>query len=119
MVVVLGIIITFVTALLLLVILIGFFFTIDTFLDLPYVATKRDKIETIIKLATIKKNETVVDLGSGDGRLLFAAAEKGAYAVGYEINPFLIVLTRLRAGLKGLSSKIMVHQRNLWKADLK
>src|SRR3989344_2464479 len=119
MVVVLGIILTFVTALLLLVILIGFFFTIDTFLDLPYVATKRDKIETIIKLATIKKNETVVDLGSGDGRLLFAAAEKGAKAIGYELNPFLIALTLIHTKLKGLGNQIEIEKKNMWKADLK
>jgi len=83
--------------LLLTIILLGIFFTIDTFLDLPYVATKRDKIETIIKLAQIKPKETVVDLGSGDGRLIFAAARAGAHAIGYEINPFLILLTQIKA----------------------
>lgn len=114
-----AIILTIIVALLLFVILMGIFFAIDVFLDLPYVATKRHKIETIIKLAQIKKGETVVDLGSGDGRLLFAAAAKGTIAVGYELNPFLVLLTRLHAHLKGLSEQVMVHRQNMWRADLK
>ena len=120
------------------IILLGIFFTIDTFLELPYVATKSDKISTIIKLARIKPHETVVDLGSGDGRLLFAAARAGAHAVGYEINPFLIFFTRIKAYLLSYSSSersesrsidsrqvrtinkgvVIVKRQNLWKADL-
>lgn len=110
---------TIITFLLLFVILMGFFYAIDLFLDLPFVGTKKDKIETIIKLAQIKKNDTVVDLGSGDGRLLFAAAQKGAYAVGYELNPFLVLQSRLRSYLKGKSESVMIHRQNMWQADLK
>lgn len=131
-----------ITLFLLFVILMGFFFTIDFFLDLPYVATKREKIPTIIKLAGIKKEERVVDLGSGDGRLLLAAAQKGARAIGYEINPFLILLTRIKAYLysysfensvRGPTSRnpqslkrsdlqkgsVIVKRQNLWKANFK
>src|SRR3990170_5968369 len=97
MIVVIAIILSTVVVFLIVIILMGIFFTIDTFLDLPYVATKRDKIETIIKLAQIKPKETVVDLGSGDGRLLFAAVRSGARAIGYEVNPFLILLTQIKA----------------------
>ncbi|OGM28452.1 hypothetical protein A2801_00850 [Candidatus Woesebacteria bacterium RIFCSPHIGHO2_01_FULL_41_10] len=97
----------------------GIFYAIDLFLDLPYVATQKHKIETIIKLASIKKGETVVDLGSGDGRLLFAAAKKGAKAVGYELNPFMIALTLIHTKLKGLSNEVWVERKSLWRADLK
>lgn len=104
---------------LLLLILVGFFFFLfDFFLELPYVATKRNKIDTIINFANIKEGETVVDLGSGDGRLLIASAEKGANAVGYEINPFLIGITLVHAKIKGLADHISVYKSNLWKADL-
>ena len=116
--IVIGVVLILITLLLLLVILVGIFYFIDLFLDLPYVATQKHKIETIIKLAQIKKGETVVDLGSGDGRLLFACAKKGARAIGYEINPLLIFLTLLHAKLKGLSDNILVIRKNLWKADL-
>src|SRR3989344_510063 len=107
------------TLLLLFVILMGVFFAIDFFLDLPYVGTKRQKIDTIIKLSKIKKNQTVIDLGSGDGRLLFASAQKGAYAIGYELNPFLVLISRFHAQLKGLTENVMIHRQNMWKADLK
>lgn len=125
-------------AALLLFIIVGFFFFLfDAFLELPYVATKRNKIETIINLANIKKTtspersrkaegpehsrrrEIVIDLGSGDGRLLVAAAQQGAIAIGYEINPMLVMLTLIYAKLKGLSNKVSVCQTSLWKADLK
>lgn len=105
----------------LLSVLAGFvFFVIDLFLmDLPYVATRKEKISTIIKLAAIKRGETVVDLGAGDGRLLFQSAKKGAYSVGYELNPYLIIFTKVRAKLNGTSQSIKVYKKNLWSADLK
>ena len=109
---------TLVVFLLLFVILTFLLFAFDVFLELPYVATERGKIETIIKLASIKKNQTVVDLGSGDGRLLLAAAPKGARAIGYEVNPFLIAVTYIHAKIKGLSDQIEVKRQNLWKAEL-
>lgn len=117
--IIIALILIIVAALLLFVILIGAFFAIDIFLDLPYVGTKHHQIETIIKLAKIKKNETVVDLGSGDGRLVFAAAQKGAYAIGYELNPFSVLISRLHAHLKGFDESVMIHRQNMWRADLK
>ena len=113
------VLLTLVFAGLLFVIILFLFLLFDAFLDLPYVATQRHKIEVIMKFAQVKKGETIVDLGSGDGRLLFASAAKGARAIGYEINPLLIFLTLLHAKLKGLSDNIVVIRRNLWKADLK
>lgn len=91
----------------------------DLLLELPYVSTNRKKIQTIMDFAKIKKGETVVDLGSGDGRLLIASAQKGAKAVGYELNPFLIIIALIHSKLEGLSSEVEVKKENLWKADLK
>jgi len=119
MAVIVAILLLLVTFMLLLVILTLFMLAFDLFLDLPYVATERKKIETIIRLANPKKGETVVDLGSGDGRLLFASAQNGAVAIGYELNPFLIALTLVHAKLKGLKGLVKVKKENLWKSDLK
>lgn len=124
--------------LLLFILISAFFFTIDLFLELPYVAAKKKQVEAITNIANIKSGETVVDLGSGDGRLLFAAAQKGARAIGYEINPFLVILTRIKTYLLGYSVRntskvgfdssevgpkgsVIVKRQSLWKAqaDLK
>jgi len=94
-------------------------FSVGLFFELPYVATQDEKVETIIKLANIKKGETVVDLGSGDGRLLYAAAKRGAIAIGYELNPLLIIITIARSKIKGLSKNVVVKKQSLWEADLK
>lgn len=105
---------------LLLFILIGvFLFILDLFLDLPYVATDRKKIETIMEFAQIKKGQTVVDLGSGDGRLLIESAKRGAFAIGYEINPLLILVSKIHANIKGLGDMVKVKNVSFWKADLK
>ena len=105
---------------LLLFILIGLFlFILDLFLDLPYVATNRKKIDTIMNFAQIREGQTVVDLGSGDGRLLIESARHGAFAIGYEINPLLILISRIHARIKGLGNMVEVKNTSFWKADLK
>ncbi len=110
----------FLVALVLIFVIFAFsLFAAGLFFELPYVATNADKVETIIKLARIKKGETIVDLGSGDGRLLYAAAKKGAIAIGYELNPLLIIITILRSKISGLSKNVKVKKQSLWDADLK
>lgn len=105
--------------LLLFVVLLMVFMLIDLFLELPYVGAQRKRIKTIMKFAAIKDGETIVDLGSGDGRLLIESAKRGAFAKGYEINPFLIAISIIHAKLEGLRDHIAIYKQNLWKADLK
>lgn len=114
-----GIILLIIITILLFVILAGVFFILDLFFELPYISTKKEKLEIIEKLAQIKKGETAVDLGSGDGRLLFLAAKHGAKAVGYEVNPVLTAITRLKIKLKGLTNLVSVQKQSFWQADLK
>lgn len=105
---------------LLVFLILGFaLFFVGLFFELPYVATQDDKVETIIKLANIKKGEMVVDLGSGDGRLLYASAKLDAIAIGYELNPLLIIITIVLSKIKGLSKNVIVKKQSLWEADLK
>jgi len=63
----------------------------------PFVPSKPDRIKTMIELADLKDGMHVVDLGSGDGSIVIAAAQKGTYAAGIEMNPFLIPYSRWRA----------------------
>lgn len=63
----------------------------------PYVPTHRRQIEVAFdELYPLKKTDTVVDLGSGDGIVLLAAVTRGASAVGYELNPILLLISRFR-----------------------
>jgi hypothetical protein len=62
----------------------------------PYVPTKRGDIDTAFGMMNLKPGDTLVDLGSGDGIVLKAAAAKGYRAVGYEINPLLVLISRWR-----------------------
>lgn len=101
------------------VVIMGIFYTLDFFLEIPYIATKHKFVSQVINFSGVKKGNTVVDLGSGDGRLLFEVAKRGAFGIGYEINPFLILLSKLKRYLKGYDQEIKIINKSVWNADLK
>lgn len=84
----------------------------------PFVPSTPKTAEKMIELAQLKPGKRVYDLGSGEGRLLFLAARKGALATGFEINPFLVILTKLKVLVSRHRRQISVHWRNFWHADL-
>lgn len=61
----------------------------------PYLPTLRHQSLTALDLLDLQPGQTLLELGSGDGRVLKAAARRGLNAVGYELNPLLVVLSRL------------------------
>ena len=62
----------------------------------PYVPTRSRQIsQAFDELYKVGRSDVVVDIGSGDGALLRAAVRRGAKAIGYELNPLLVLLTRL------------------------
>jgi len=86
---------------------------------LPPVPTNQERIRKALKLANLQPNETLYDLGAGDGRvLLIAAREFNAQAVGIEIGPIQCALIYLRAAAGGFGTKIQVKWGNYLKADL-
>jgi len=95
-----------------------FYFILASFMGAPVAPSTNNAAKSMIKLARIKKGMIVYDLGSGTGKLLFLAAEKGAKACGFEINPFLVLITNLRALLSPYRGFVSAHWKNLWKADL-
>lgn len=62
----------------------------------PYLPTLKRQIEDALDLLELKEGQTLLELGSGDGRFLYVAAKRGVYSVGYELNPLLVIWTRLR-----------------------
>lgn len=76
---------------------IGFFvvlaFALVVFVGPPYLPTFRKQIITALDLLDLKEGETLLELGSGDGRVMRMAAERGLKVVGIEINPLLVVVS--------------------------
>lgn len=60
----------------------------------PYLPTMRLQTQTALDLLDLKPGQTMVELGSGDGRVARAAAQRGLNVVGYEVNPLLVVFSR-------------------------
>ena len=86
------------------------------FVGAPYVPTRSRDLENILKSAELRKGDMIVDLGSGDGRLLLQAARAGYRAVGYELNPFLVMLTWWR--LRRHRQLAQVNMADFWHSPL-
>ena len=89
------------------------------FLGVPFLPTHKRQAIKMIELAQIKPGMKVVDLGSGAGRLLFLAARAGAQATGYELNPFLVLWTKLVIFFTGKQDKVKVYYKSIYDADIK
>ncbi len=104
---------------LILIVILGVF--ISTFLPTffsgaPYAPTKRSGIAPMVKLAAIRPAEAAIDIGSGDGRLVFALAAAGAEGYGIEINPLLVFWSKLLAP-RQLRMHVHIFRDSIWKHD--
>ncbi len=84
----------------------------------PFVPSSHAVVRDMIALAHIQKGERVYDLGSGDGRILIAAARVGGVARGWEIHPMLVWLTRFKAWRQGVADEVHVEEQSYWPADI-
>jgi hypothetical protein len=83
----------------------------------PFVPSTSTVTSRMVQLANMHKGTVVYDLGSGDGRLLFASAKKEASkVVGLEINPYLVLFTKLRLLFSPYRSVISCRWQNFWAA---
>ncbi len=82
-----------------------------------YFPSRLEAVHRAIKLAKVKEGETVIDLGSGDGRVLIEFAQRGVYGIGYEINPWLVWISRRKIDKAGLSQFIKIKWKSMWQAD--
>lgn len=81
----------------------------------PYVPTRRKEAEMALRLMRLPKGATIVDMGSGDGAVLLAAAKQGYRTVGVELNPLLYVISKLR--LRRYPDA-RVYRANMWRWQL-
>ncbi|MBW4495342.1 MAG: class I SAM-dependent methyltransferase [Oscillatoria princeps RMCB-10] len=91
----------------------------EGFSDVPYVPTPDAVVGEMLKLALVTGDDVLYDLGSGDGRIVIAAAQKfGTRGVGIEINPRLVQKSRENAEKAGVADRVKFLQQNLFEADL-
>ena len=87
--------------------------------DVPDVRTPLTVVNEMLRLADVTASDVVYDLGSGDGRILIAAArDRGARGVGLEIDPALVAQSTERAQRLGLADRLSFRQQDLFEADL-
>jgi len=87
-------------------------------LDTPYVPTPQVVVDRMLELAQVKAGETVIDLGSGDGRIMIEAASKyGARGFGVEIDPRLVQRSNEAAARAGVAGRVKFLQQDLFKTD--
>lgn len=88
------------------------------FVGAPFVPTGRRTAERMLDLIRGAPGERLVDLGSGDGRIVIAAARRGMIAHGIELNPWLVWWSRWRARLAGVAERATFSCGNLWRHNL-
>ena len=85
----------------------------------PYVPTPHDVVERMLGLAGVSSGDVVVDLGSGDGRLVITAARRfGARGIGIDIDPARIAEGRANATAAGVDSLVEFRQQDALEADV-
>lgn len=85
--------------------------------DVVWVPNPSVMVDKLLDMADVTAKDYVVDLGSGDGRNVIAAAKRGARAHGIEYNPDLVEFSKRLAAKEGLSSRATFEKADLFAAD--
>ena len=86
--------------------------------DVVWVPTPPVLVEKMLDMAGVTPNDFVMDLGSGDGRNIIAAARRGARALGVEFNPDMVEYARREAHKAGVAGKADFVQGDMYEADV-
>ncbi len=88
-------------------------------LDVPYVGTRPATVDTMLDMAEVGPSDHVIDLGTGDGRILLSAAqERGAGGVGVDLDPVLIDQATDAAASAGLTGRVIFLEQDLFDTPL-
>jgi precorrin-6B methylase 2 len=85
--------------------------------DVIWVPTPEELVAAMLDMAKVTPSDYVIDLGSGDGRIVIAAAKRGARALGIEYNPDMVELSRSNALKEGVSGKASFMQADIFETD--
>lgn len=87
--------------------------------DISFVSTPHEVVQRMMEMAEIRKDDLVVDLGCGDGRMPIAAAQQfGCRAIGYEIDPRLVRLAQWHVRDQGLEQQVQIVEQDIFTVDL-
>ncbi len=87
--------------------------------DVPYVPTRYEVVDEMLKMAYVKADDILYDLGCGDGRIVITAAERiGARGIGIDINPVRIEESIENAEKAKVTDKVKFIEQNLFEADI-
>jgi len=86
--------------------------------DVVWVPTPAVLVEKMLDLAKVTPSDFVMDLGSGDGRNIIAAAKRGARALGVEYNPDMVRLSTQMAAKEGVAGKARFVEGDMYEADI-
>jgi len=84
----------------------------------PYVQTPMEIVERMLRMAEVRAGDSVVDLGSGDGRIVIEAAKRGARGLGVDLDPALVKLATQNAQRAGVADRARFEVRDIFATDL-
>jgi SAM-dependent methyltransferase len=84
----------------------------------PYVVTPMEIVERMLRMAEVGPGDTIIDLGSGDGRIVIEAAKRGARGTGVDLDPNLVRLATENARKAGVSDRARFETRDIFETDL-
>jgi hypothetical protein len=86
--------------------------------DVVWVPTPQAVVDTMLDMAKVTQQDLLMDLGSGDGAIVIAAAQRGARAIGIEYNPDLVLLSRSNAAAHRVADRATFVRADLFTTDL-
>ena len=90
----------------------------DRDLDVPYVPTPDKVVQRMLDLGQVEPGDYVMDLGSGDGRIVIQAVQRGAYGHGVDLDPQRVQQARNNAKQAGVSDRVMFLQQDIFETDV-
>lgn len=87
--------------------------------DTPYVQTPQVVVDKMLEIAKVTSKDYLIDLGSGDGRLIITAAKRyGARGFGVDLNRNLVTLSNRNAAKAGVANRAVFYERDLHETDI-
>jgi 2-polyprenyl-3-methyl-5-hydroxy-6-metoxy-1,4-benzoquinol methylase len=86
--------------------------------EAPFVPTPQPAVDAMMELAGVGPGDFLIDLGSGDGRIVIAAARRGAHALGVDIDPERVAQASLAARVAGVEGNVLFRREDLFDTPL-